>query len=95
MFKWKPLKEITVDFKVLKKYGKYGLYVWDRGSYVYEADFQDDPSLENKIVECRFDQGNWMFVKVRDDKPMPNNRRTFFRTLVNIKEDIQPSEFYA
>jgi hypothetical protein len=95
MFKWKPLQEITVDFKVLKKLGKYGLYVWDRGSYVYESDFQDNPYLENKIVECRYDNGHWIFVKVREDKPMPNNRRTFFRTLVNIKEDIQPEEFYT
>lgn len=95
MFKWKPLSEITVDFKVLKKLNKFGLYVWDRGSYVYESDFGDDPKYENAIVECRYDNGHWIFVKVRQDKPMPNNRRTFFRTLVNIKENIQPEEFYT
>lgn len=95
MFKWKPIEQITVDFKVLKRLNKYGLYVWDRGSYVYEADFEDNPAYENKIVECRYDNGHWIFVKVREDKPMPNNRRTYYRTLINIRENIQPEEFYT
>ena len=93
MFKWKPIHHITVDFKVLKRLNKYGLYVWDRGTYVLESDFEDNPAYENKIVECRYDNGHWLFVKVREDKPMPNNRRTYYRTLINLRENIQPEEF--
>jgi mRNA guanylyltransferase len=37
--------------------------------------------------------GWWKPIKVRTDKTHPNNRRTFYRTLVNIKEDIKMSEF--
>lgn len=91
MFKWKPLERITVDFKV--KDGK--LYVWDRGSYVYEATIQDGEKYNGKIVECRFDGVQWVPVKIRNDKPRPNNRRTFYRTLVNIRENIKVEDFFS
>lgn len=93
MFKWKPLERITVDFKVLEKNGGYGLYVWDRGNYVYESSIQNGEKYSGKIVECRFDGINWVPLKIRDDKPQPNNRRTYYRTLVNIRENIKISDF--
>lgn len=94
MFKWKPLHKITVDFKVRIVNGRYELYVWDRGSYVYESDLVGGfPNYDGKIVECKFDGNTWSPVKIRDDKPQPNNRRTFFRTMVNIRENIQPEDF--
>lgn len=93
MFKWKPLIRITVDFKVLCRNGKYGLYVWDRGSYVYESDVQNGEKYADKIVECSFDGSNWNPLKIRSDKPQPNNRRTFYRTLVNIRENIKVEDF--
>jgi molybdenum cofactor biosynthesis enzyme len=49
---------------------------------------------EGKIVECGYGETGWYFIKVREDKTYPNNQRTFERTLVNIKEDIQPNEFH-
>lgn len=91
MFKWKPLERITVDFKVND--GK--LYVWDRGSYVYEATIQSNEKLNGKIVECKFDGIQWIPVKIRNDKPRPNNRRTFYRTMVNIKENIKVEDFFS
>lgn len=94
MFKWKPLDKITIDFKVIKRLGNYGLYVWHRGSYIYECDIHDGEKYNEKIVECRFSNGAWIPVKIRTDKPMPNNRVTFFRTLRNIRENIQVSEFF-
>lgn len=93
MFKWKPLDRITVDFKVNDNHE---LFVWDRGSYVYEANLVGGKEEhKGRIVECRFDGHSWIPVKIRDDKPQPNNRRTFFRTMVNIRENIQPSEYTA
>jgi mRNA guanylyltransferase len=93
MFKWKPLNRITVDFKVMYKNGMYGLYVWDRGSYVYEAHVSNGEKYNDKIVECLFDGNAWTPIKIRLDKPRPNNRRTFYRTLVNIRENITVDDF--
>jgi hypothetical protein len=44
-------------------------------------------------VECSYGEVGWNLVKVRADKTYPNNMRTYERTLVNIKEDIQGHEF--
>jgi hypothetical protein len=93
MFKWKPLDRITVDFKVMKVHERIGLYVKDRGSYTFIQDFPHREDLLGKIVECSYSRDYWNFIKVRNDKPEPNNRRTYYRTLVNIKENIQLSEF--
>jgi hypothetical protein len=48
---------------------------------------------EGHVVECGYGDSGWYFIKVRPDKTYPNNLRTFELTLVNIKEDIQPTEF--
>jgi hypothetical protein len=93
MFKWKPLNRITVDFKVMVRNSVYGLYVWDRGNYVFESEISNGAQYLNKIVECKFDGNVWIPIKVRNDKPRPNNRRTFYRTLVNIRENIVPADF--
>ena len=49
------------------------------------------------IVECKYITDDtpmwWMPILERTDKTHPNNRRTFYRTLVNIKEDIKMSDF--
>lgn len=92
MFKWKPLNRITVDFKVMYKNGSYGLYVWDRGNYVYESGIQNGENYNDKIVECAYDGNSWIPIKIRADKPRPNNRRTFYRTMVNIRENITVSD---
>jgi len=55
--------------------------------------YKDLESYEDRIVECGYGDSGWYFIKVREDKTYPNNLRTFERTLVNIKEDIQPAEF--
>lgn len=90
MFKWKPLNKITVDFMLKDE----KLYVWDRKhDYVFIQHMYGDK--EQKILECSFDNGTWVRNKVRKDKVHPNNRRTFLRTMVNIRENIQPSEFYS
>ncbi len=91
MFKWKPLNRITVDFKVSDN----KLYVWDRGNYVYEASIQNGEKYNDKIVECAYDGQNWIPIKIRLDKPRPNNRRTYYRTLVNIRENIKVSDFMS
>lgn len=92
MFKLKRLEGNTIDFKVLYKNGVYGLYVWDRGDYILEGVCVDGEKYVDQIVECWYRDGHWYPLKIRNDKGRPNNRRTFFRTLINIRENIQPSE---
>jgi len=94
LFKWKPHERITVDFEL--KLGT-DLYVQDRGIPYKEASLH----LQNRrkdlpdgtIVECGYGEVGWFVEKVRADKTYANNRRTYFRTCVNLRERIQLSEF--
>ena len=84
MFKWKPLAHNTVDFM----YDREG-YLCVQGGAVSKARFE---GRVGSIIECRLEKGVWIPVKVRTDKTYPNNRRTYERTLVNIREDIKFTE---
>lgn len=33
-------------------------------------------ALENKIIECRFEKGKWVFMRQRTDKSFPNSYNT-------------------
>lgn len=94
MFKWKPHDRITVDFE-LRRGGQ--LFVQDRGVPYKEAELHGlnaQASLpDGTIVECGYGDLGWFVEKVRTDKTHANNRRTYFRTIVNIRENIQLSEF--
>jgi hypothetical protein len=79
------------------------LYVQEKGKLFYETEFplsrMNEPWFEDDaIVECMYvswENGPmwWKPQKRRRDKTHPNNRRTFYRTIVNIKENIQLKEF--
>jgi len=102
MFKWKPQNKNTIDFQVRwEKRGVWGLYIQDKGMLYFQTEITPDtfPWLkENMIVECRYRHWEypmwWEPLNIRTDKTYPNNRRTFYRTLVNIQEDIKIEEFY-
>jgi hypothetical protein len=94
MFKWKPRDRITIDFCI-----KNGceLFVQDKGIPYKEANLhlhnvrRDLP--DGTIVECGYGDLGWYVEKIRTDKTHANNRRTYFRTIVNIRENIELSEF--
>ena len=102
MFKWKPRDMNTIDFQLKWREDRWGLYIQDRGVLIFQSQIQHIPGdewlKEDNIVECQYmvdDQIPWWKpVGLRTDKNYPNNRRTFYRTLVNIKENIQEQEFY-
>ena len=79
------------------------LYVQEKGKLVFESEIPhnrlDDKSWfeDGAIVECMYVTWEeplwWKPLKRRYDKTHPNNRRTFYRTIVNIKENIKLKEF--
>jgi len=101
MFKWKPRINNTIDFQCKWLDNKWGLYVIEKGRLVFESELPPSKSpdwlTEDCIVECQYMCDEyprwWKPIGLRTDKRHPNNRRTFYRTLVNIKEDIQIEEF--
>jgi len=103
MFKWKPRDNNTIDFqcKRWEQQDKWGLYVIEKGKLVFESELKPEKSpdwlTEDCIVECQYMCDEyprwWKPIGLRTDKTHPNNRRTFYRTLVNIRENIQIDEF--
>lgn len=100
MFKWKPQDKNTIDFLIKKTRNKWSMYVTEKGSLVFESELleKDAPEwiTDNCIAECQYMHTHvprwWKPLNIRRDKSHPNNRRTFYRTLNNIRENIQLHE---
>ena len=91
LFKWKPRSRITIDFEV-KKGSE--LNVQEKGRLYKEAELYQGPRYpDGTIVECGYGNLGWYVEKIRTDKKHANNRRTYFRTLINLRENIQYQEF--
>ena len=86
MFKWKPFDRITVDFVVKNGW----LCIWDRGEGLIKV--QKWEGKDDAILECKYVNDQWVPIKIREDKSMPNNRRTMMRTMINLRENIQLEE---
>jgi hypothetical protein len=102
MFKWKEGLNNTVDFSLGKDRSPHTAYVMKNGrSYLLHNVMIHVPSQFTRvvsagsIVECEYvSERRWSVIRLRDDKTKPNSHLTYIKTLLNIKEDIQLSEFY-
>jgi len=93
MFKWKPRERITVDFEIR---AGHELFVQDRGTPYKESELHTRSTIpDGTIVECGYGETGWFIEKIRTDKTYANNRRTYFRTVVNLREDIKIHEFQS
>lgn len=84
LFKWKPFDRITIDFKL--KGGNF--YIQHESKMILIQKYPEHSDKEG-IYECSFDGDIWEPILKRNDKSHPNNKRTYERTLINIKENIQ------
>lgn len=84
LFKWKPLERITIDF-----YLKNGNFCIQHESKLIVVQNYPEHKEKEGIYECSYDGDIWEPIMKRTDKSHPNNKRTYERTLVNIRENIQ------
>jgi len=92
MFKWKPRDRITIDFAIMSGAN---LYVQHKGIPFLEAALHKKVDIpDGSIVECGYGNLGWFVEKIRTDKTYANNRRTYFRTIINLREAIELKEFY-
>ena len=94
MFKWKDLRQNTVDFM----YRNGQLYIQQLKPYemIPVANYVSDPrtyqqAQDGDVVECYWDMLNntWKFSKIRRDKSGPNVDWVAQRIIQSIKDNIQ------
>lgn len=84
LFKWKPRERITIDF-----YLKNGNFCIQHETKLLIVQKYPEHKEKEGIYECSFDGDIWEPILKRTDKSHPNNKRTYERTLVNIRENIK------
>lgn len=98
VLKWKPLSLNSVDFKlkivmeggvgiVSKKVGQ--LFVGS--SSIPFAQIKINKAIkefDNKIIECKYENGQWVFMRERTDKSFPNSYNTAMSVCQSIRDPI-------
>lgn len=86
VLKWKPLSQNSVDFKlkIITESGE-GILPKKVG-YLYVGGMKEPfdkmkvtkqiKELNNAIIECKFENGQWVFMRERTDKSFPNSYNT-------------------
>lgn len=111
LFKWKPIKSHTFDFKITDDDKIYYVYVsQDKGEILFATvDKNSEDGIKFKkelneinytsgsIVECIYDDNTKCYVPImiRKDKIHPNSLYTIDKTMLNIRENITEAELFT
>ncbi|XP_030054965.1 mRNA-capping enzyme isoform X1 [Microcaecilia unicolor] len=98
ILKWKPPNLNSVDFRLkIAKIGGEGLLTQNVGLlYVgsYERPFaqtkvtKELKQYDNKIIECKFENNSWVFMRQRIDKSFPNSYDTAMAVCNSIQNPV-------
>ena len=98
VLKWNPPHMNSVDFK-LKIVKESGLGMLPRTVGQLFVGSMDRPfaemkvkgevkNMNNKIIECKWDNGAWTFMRERTDKSFPNGYNTAMGVIQSIREPV-------
>jgi len=98
VLKWKPLSMNSVDFKmVVTKEEGLGMLPKTLG-YLYVGSYTQPfakmkltkqlKELNNKIIECKWEDNQWVFMRERTDKSFPNGYNTAIGVINSIRDPV-------